>query len=377
MDELKVIIAGGGTGGHVYPGLAMLDALRERGGSVNATFVGAHGGAEEGILAAERLVLLPGRGLRGASAAARLSAPLWLARAVWRGIGVARALRPDVVIGTGGYASAAMVIAAMALRIPRVLQEQNSVPGLVNRRLARFADLVLLSFAGSERYLPRGARWQVVGNPLRPMPRPSRAEAARRLGLDPALPTVLVVGGSRGAHALNLAAVDAARRMLAAGDVQFVLLTGRDDRETVGDALRAEAGRVKVIAYLEDMHDAYAAADVAAARSGASSLFELAAFGVPTVFVPYPHAADAHQARNAAALVERGAALVVRDAELTGERLAGEVSALLADAGRREGMRRALAQWAPTDAAQRAAAAVVEVAKKKARGAGVPEPVAA
>jgi len=112
MDELRVIIAGGGTGGHVYPGLAMLDALRERCDRVEATFVGAPGGAEERILAGEPLVLLPGRGLRGAPAAARLSAPLWLARAVWRGMAVARALRPDVVIGTGGYASAAMVIAA-------------------------------------------------------------------------------------------------------------------------------------------------------------------------------------------------------------------------------------------------------------------------
>lgn len=376
MHGLRIIIAGGGTGGHVYPGLAMLDALRERCGTVDATFVGARGGAEEHILAGERLVLLPGRGLRGAPFAARLSAPWWLARAVWRGIAVTRTLRPDVVIGTGGYASAAMVLAAMMLRVPRVLQEQNSVPGLVNRRLARFADLVLLAFAGSQRHLPRGAEWQVVGNPLRPMPRPSRVEAAGRLGLDPGLPTVLLVGGSRGAHALNVAAVDAARRMLAAGDVQFVLLTGRADFDVVSEAMHVEAARVKVIAYLEAMHDAYAAADVAVARAGASSLFELAAFGVPTVFVPYPHAADAHQARNADALVERGAALVVGNAELTGERLASEVGALLKDADRRERMRRALVEWAPTDAAQRAAAAIVAVAKKKVRGVGVPHPAA-
>jgi len=375
MEALRVIIAGGGTGGHIYPGLAMRDALR-RIANVEATFVGAPGGAEEKILAAERLVLLPGRGLRGATLTARVSAPLWLARAVWRGMAVVREVRPHAVIGTGGYASAAMVIAAVLLRIPCVLQEQNSVPGLVNRRLARFADAVLLSFAGSERYLPRRARWQVVGNPLREMPRPSRAEAARRFGLDPALATVLVVGGSRGARSLNAAAVAAAKRMLSSELVQFILLTGSADHASVAEALGASP-RVSVIPYLQEMYDAYTMADVAVARAGASSLFELAAFGVPTVFVPYPYAADAHQARNAAALVERGAAVTVSDADLSGERLEREVSALLADVDRRHAMRRALAQWIPADAAGRAADVIVAVAKKKARGAGAPAPAAA
>ncbi|MCH7549286.1 MAG: undecaprenyldiphospho-muramoylpentapeptide beta-N-acetylglucosaminyltransferase, partial [Candidatus Krumholzibacteriota bacterium] len=328
--QLRVIVAGGGTGGHLYPGMAVGEALAALPGGVEILYVGAKGGMEETILSSGeyRAVFLPGYGLRGSSVAAWIKAPFVLAVAVARALGVVRSFRPDVVIGTGGYASVAVVVAAMLLRVPRILQEQNSVPGLVNRRLARFADVVLLSYAESKSWMRSARRTVVIGNPLRAMERIERSEAARRLGLDAARKTVLVIGGSRGARSVNTAAAQAARTICQRGDTQILMLTGSLDYERVREDMQEMEECVHVLAYLDDVATAYSLADVAVARAGASSVFELANFGVPTIFVPYPHAADQHQQRNVRELEQRNAAVVVADADLTGERLRDEIEAL-------------------------------------------------
>ncbi len=364
-DTLRIVVAGGGTGGHVYPGIAVVERLEER-VATRALFVGARGGVEEKILAraGRDHELLPGYGLRRATRARKVASPFVLGAGVVRAGLVLRRFRPDVVLGTGGYASAAVVVASLAFRIPRVLEEQNSVPGLVNRTLARRADLILLGYEESRSFLPADARALVVGNPLRRMPRPTRAEAAAYFGLDAARPTALVVGGSRGAHSLNLAGAEAAARMAPRG-VQFVILAGEADRATVERRTAHAADRVRVLAYLDDVHFAYAACDVAVARSGASSVFELALFGVPAVLVPYPHAADAHQEGNAAPLVRAGGAVLVRDAELSADRLTAELESLLAAPERRRAMADAMRAWSKPDAADRAADAILALTKKK------------
>lgn len=364
-DTLRIVVAGGGTGGHVYPGLAVVERLEAR-VDTRALFIGARGGAEEKILAraGRTYELLPGYGLRRATLARKLGVPLVLGAGVVRAARALSQFHPDVVLGTGGYASAAVVVAALALRIPRVLQEQNSVPGLVNRKLARHASLVLLGYEESRAWLPSGTRALVVGNPLRRMPTPSRAEAAAFFGLDAARPTVLVVGGSRGAHSLNLAGADAAARLSARG-VQFVILCGAADRAEVERRTAGVSERVRVREYLDEMHFAYALCDLAVARSGASSVFELALFGVPAVFVPYPYAADDHQQSNAAPLVQTGGAVLVRDADLSGGALAAELESLLASSDRRERMSAAMRAWSRPDAADRAAEAILVLTKKK------------
>jgi UDP-N-acetylglucosamine--N-acetylmuramyl-(pentapeptide) pyrophosphoryl-undecaprenol N-acetylglucosamine transferase len=200
----------------------------------------------------------------------------------------------------------------------------------------------------------------------------SRVDAAGRLGISPDRPTVLVVGGSRGAHSLNVAGADAAAEMLPARDVQFLMLTGAGDADGISSRFEGSPD-VRVIPYLEEVELAYAVADVAVARAGASSVFELAAAGVPTVFVPYPWAADDHQRLNAAELVERDACVVMDDAGLDGRRLAGVLGGLLDDPVRRASMSGAMRHWAPEGAAGRAAGAIIETVKKKpeiARGAG-------
>lgn len=370
-----MIIAGGGTGGHVYPGVAIYESLRERLKDLQVMFIGSSGGVEEPIFATYGVPyrLISGRGLRGASVATKVVSPLLLARSVFESMRLIHEFRPGVVIGTGGFASASTVVAALLARLPLVLQEQNSVPGLVNRRLARFADLVLLSFESSREYIPKRTANAVVGNPLRRMPAIERATAAAYFGLDAERPTILVAGGSRGAHSLNVAGCQAAAKLAESG-VQTILLTGETDHESVRTSLSDVADRVKVLAYLNDMHMAYAAADVAVARAGASSVFELAAHGIPTIFVPYPHAADDHQARNVAPLLERKAAVAIVDRELTGDRLVGELSALLADEQRHASMSSGMKMWARPEAADAAAGLIAEVIKKNAAARRVSRP---
>jgi UDP-N-acetylglucosamine--N-acetylmuramyl-(pentapeptide) pyrophosphoryl-undecaprenol N-acetylglucosamine transferase len=343
-ESLRIIVAGGGTGGHVYPGIAIVEGLRER-TRTEVLFVGARGGVEEGILlrAGFPCELLPGYGLRGASLGRQLLSPVMIARGVSRALGILASFRPHVVLGTGGYASAAMVIAAILRGTPRVLQ----------------------AFEGSISSLPRGARTLVVGNPIRKLPRASREAAAARFGLRASRRTVLVVGGSRGARSLNLAGADAAARIAAQLDIQFLMLVGASDRPQVERRLGEAAARVCVLDYLDEMQDAYALADLAVARSGASSVFELAAFGVPAILVPYPYAADAHQDSNAAPLVARGAARMIPDAELDGDRLAREIAETLSSPERLGVMAAAMKSWATPDAAQRAADAILDVCKKK------------
>jgi len=368
--RIRVIFAGGGTGGHVYPAVAMHEALVAKLGEdrVDALFVGAKGGLESRILssAGDSLKLLPGRGVRGASIADKLIAPFDLMRGVVIGVRTIRTFRPDVVVGTGGYASVAMVVAAILTGTPRILQEQNSVPGLVNRRLAKFADLVLLAFTESRSAIPGGADAVVIGNPLRRSPFADRDASAEFFGLDPGRPTVLVIGGSRGAHSLNVAAVEAAGALTEDAASQLILLTGERDYDYVKGALGDVGGRVAVRAYVEEFHHAYAAADVAVARAGASTVFELATYGVPAVLVPYPYAADDHQRLNADSLRKVGGAIVVDDKELTGARLAGEIATLLADETRRSSMQRAMLEWATPDAADVAADRIIELVKKNA-----------
>ena len=365
-ETVRIVVAGGGTGGHVYPGVAVVEALRER-TDTEALFVGARGGVEQRILerAGLRHALLPGYGLRRASVARKAAAPLVFGAGVARAAAVLRGFRPDVVLGTGGFASAAVVVASVLLRIPRVLQEQNSVPGLVNRRLARFADLVLLGYEESRAWLPASAPTRVVGNPIRNLPAATRQAAASRLQLDAEAKTVLVIGGSRGAHSLNLAGADAAVVLASSRAVQFVILCGAADRAEVERRVAVVAPRVRVFEYLDDVQLAYAVADVAVARSGASCVFELAQFGVPAVFVPYPYAADDHQRRNAQPLVTAGAAETIPDADLDGARLAQQLQAMLDRPDRLAAMARAMRQWARPDAAAHAADAVVELVKKK------------
>jgi UDP-N-acetylglucosamine--N-acetylmuramyl-(pentapeptide) pyrophosphoryl-undecaprenol N-acetylglucosamine transferase len=262
--------------------------------------------------------------------------------------------RPDVVLGTGGYVSGPVALAAAMLGRPLLIQEQNSIPGLANRWLARIASEVHLSFTEARAYFVRKDNLKITGNPVRAhILGGDRVVALREFGLAQGKPTVFVFGGSRGAHRINDAALDAMRRLKGRVDLQFILQTGRDDFAWAQETVDHEQLPAKVMPFLRQIHLAYAAADLVVCRSGAMTLAEIAACGTPALLVPYPHAAHNHQEVNAANLVERGAAAVIPDRELNGERLAKEIAHLVSD---RQTLRRMSANartFARLDAAER------------------------
>lgn len=330
--QLDVLIAGGGTGGHVFPGLALADALRARG--LRVGFVGTPAGLEARAVPAAGypIDLIPGRQVRGGGIGRALGGLAALATGVARARRLLAAHRPTLVVGVGGYASVAAVVAARLGRRPVVLMEQNAIPGLANRTLGRLARIVCLGFAEAAPFFPAG-RSIHTGNPIRPAvlaapPSPPH----ERTGL-------LVFGGSQGASHVNGAAVDALGRLGdAARGLRITHQTGAADQASVASSYAALGLDVRVEAFITDMGAAYRAADVVVARAGAMSCAEITAMGLPAVLVPYPYAADDHQRRNAEVLAAAGAAVVILDRELDGERLATALRPLVDDGETRRAM---------------------------------------
>jgi len=331
---MKVMIAGGGTGGHVYPGIAVAEEIRRMRPGIDVVFVGGRRGLEAQAVpeAGFRIRYLVTRGFP------RRAWWLWPWALFLNAVGFVQAFfvilieRPSVVLGTGGYVSGPVALAARLVGIPLLLQEQNSVPGIANRWLARIADEVHLSFVEARSYFDRKDNLKVSGNPVRQHILSGDPSAAlKEFGLEEGRPTVFVFGGSRGAHRINEAALDAMRKLKGRVDVQWILQTGREDFEWAKGIVEAEQLPARVMPFLRRIHMAYAAADLVVCRSGAMTLAEIAACGTPAILVPYPHAANDHQTVNASNLVDRGAAAMILDSELSGDRLAKEIAHWLSD----------------------------------------------
>jgi UDP-N-acetylglucosamine--N-acetylmuramyl-(pentapeptide) pyrophosphoryl-undecaprenol N-acetylglucosamine transferase len=352
-----VVIAAGGTAGHVVPALAVADALRDSGAEVE--FVGGER-AEAQLVPAAGYPFYPIQ-VRGIDRRNPLKAARAVALAVLalpRALALLRRLRPDVVIGGGGYVAGPVGLAAVLLRIPLLLTEADSHLGMANRLLAPAAKRVFLSFPLTGR---SGGKYVVSGRPVPPgTGKADRAGARRRFGIPEDEQCVLVFGGSLGARTLNHAALDA---FGAAAPCAVLHASGHRDYE----ALRRQLDELgspphyHLHAYIDPFADALAAADLVTARAGGSVL-ELAAAGLPSVLVPYPHATADHQTGNARWMEQEGAAVVVPDSELDGPRLAREVGALLAAPARLRAMAGAAERVAKPDAARTVAAAALELA---------------
>jgi len=357
--KLTVAFTGGGTGGHIYPALAIDAGLRarHRSGTYDARFFGNRGGLEAKLVTTMPLTFVPSAPLQ------RKLSPATL-RTIWsNAAGTVVALRelarfkPTMVVATGGYVCFPVVVAARILQVLRVLRcriallEINVTPGLTNRLLAPLVDEVWTTYPASQRSF--GRKTVLTGAPVRASLRLAAdgPGARTRLGLDPNGTTVVVIGGSQGARSINEAvAALVTRRTLGAG-WQVLHVSGERDYAYMQaeERVLAAGNRVRLVPYLEDPADAYAAADVVVARAGASTLAELAVTGTPAVLVPYPFAADLHQAHNAALFVERGAAAVIEDAELDGDRLWWTLRDVL-EPERNRTMRSAARSLAPRDA---------------------------
>jgi UDP-N-acetylglucosamine--N-acetylmuramyl-(pentapeptide) pyrophosphoryl-undecaprenol N-acetylglucosamine transferase len=325
---VKVVIAAGGTGGHLYPGIAIArEVLAEAGNEV--LFVGTEQGIEARVLPKESLpvrFITVGK-LKGMGIGSRIRTVLTLPRSVAQSVKLLREWRPDSVVGVGGYASGPLALAARLLRIPLVIVEPNSYAGLANRVLGRFAKKVFLCFPGRDLQGFFPAEKKVLAGPLvrKGITGGDRSKALAELGLETGRFTVFAMGGSGGAHAINVAMKDAAPELARVTNLQVLHQTGEKDVEEVKAGYRSAGVKATVLPYINDMAGAYAAADLVVSRSGATTVAELAVCGKRAVLVPYPFAADNHQEYNARSLAERGGGEVIIQKDLTPSMLAAAI----------------------------------------------------
>lgn len=347
---LSWIIAGGGTGGHVTPALAMGEVIAARGESL--LFIGSDQGLEARLVpeAGFELLTLPSQQVMGRSLIGKLSGAFRILAQVGRAQAALRERNADVVVSVGGFAAMPAALAALLTRRPLVLVEPNAIPGRVNRLTARFARRVFMGFDSAARHLPRSGKLKPVGIPLRRNLTEAFAKGETRPAPRSPL-RLLIFGGSQGAHQINEAMIAMASE-LAECPIQIFHQTGQDDLSAVREAYEKAGVTAEVVAFERDMPSRYLWADLAISRAGALTVAELAMAGLPALLIPYPFAADDHQAANAEALSEAGAALRIESRPLDPQRLMQEVRTLQANPEQLITMSQAATTRARPDAAQ-------------------------
>jgi len=316
---LSVVIAGGGTGGHLFPGIAVAGEFASRHPDSRILFVGAGRPLERDALARAGFPLrtIAIEGIKGRGMLAKLRVLLKIPAAICRSARILADVGADLMVGMGGYAAGPVAVAARMRSIPVVLCEQNTVPGITNRMLLPLARRMYVSFENTVgRIDPR--KWRYTGNPVRREIRAAADVGDKRANTF----TVLIVGGSQGAHAINMTMVDALSHLQRPERLRIVHQTGTQDCDEVTRAYRQAGVRAEVQAFFHDMAACYRQADVVVCRAGATTVAELTVLGKAAVLIPYPFAADNHQERNAETLVTRGAAIMIRERNLTGSDLA-------------------------------------------------------
>jgi UDP-N-acetylglucosamine--N-acetylmuramyl-(pentapeptide) pyrophosphoryl-undecaprenol N-acetylglucosamine transferase len=344
---MRVMIAGGGTGGHLFPGIAVAREFGKRDSTTEILFVGTEQGMEARVLPREgfRLETIPIKGIKGRGLGGLVEAAYGLPLSLVRSFLLVGRFRPDCIIGLGGYASGPVVIAGKIRGVRCFIMEQNLRPGLTNRIVGRIVDRVFTSFAATAAYL-RGASVVETGNPVRWETLPESGKSEKF--------TILVFGGSAGAHRLNVAVLDALQKLRdLACKIKLIHQTGAADLAAVKSAYGGLPFEAEPVGFIEAMDRAYTKADLVIARAGATTVAELTVFGKAAILVPYPFAAHDHQRLNAMALEEAGAAQVILDRELDGERLAAAVRSLYADRSRVAAMAAAAKRLGRPGAAQR------------------------
>ena len=364
---MRLVVAGGGTGGHLFPGLALAEEVKTRHPRNDVLFVGSARGLEARVVPQTGfpLALIDVGPLKGQGTGTLLRGLFRLPRALSQSLSILRKFNPDVVVGVGGYASGPAVLAAWMLRIPTAVQEQNALPGFTNRVLGRLARAVFISFDEARPFFDP-ARTHLLGNPIR------RAFLDNYLHVKPpgAKLSIFVTGGSQGAHGLNTRVAEAVE--LLAPDLgprlRVVHQTGTRDLEAVQVryARLASTGiEASATAFIDDMAHAYAEADLLVCRAGATTIAELTVCKKPSILVPFPFAADDHQTINARSLVQSGAALLLQERELTGQSLAAVLRGLEADRPRLSLMSRASGLLGRPEAAREIADVCVSLCGRK------------
>ena len=363
----RIILSGGGTGGHIYPAVAVAEALKRRfGDEVELLFVGAEGKMEMEKVPAlgYKIVGLPTAGLQRRLTLSNFALPFKVAKSISKAKRVIREFGADIVVGFGGYASAPVLWAAQRMGVPTLIQEQNSYAGVTNKILSRRAKRICVAYEGMERFFP-AERIVMTGNPLRGSFSAAASEARKEglayYGLSEDRPVVLVVGGSLGTRTLNEMMKRWVAEQTETPKIQVIWQTGKYYEREMKEFFAAHPTEgVWQGAFINRMDLAYAAADLVISRSGACTVSELCLVGCATLFVPSPNVAEDHQTKNAMALVEKGAAEIVRDAEAV-EKAMARAEALLADEERLKALRENIAALGIADSADRVAAQVAEI----------------
>ncbi|MDK2820679.1 MAG: UDP-N-acetylglucosamine--N-acetylmuramyl-(pentapeptide) pyrophosphoryl-undecaprenol [Clostridia bacterium] len=357
--NLRIIITGGGTGGHVYPALAIARGLQEVRPDVEIQYIGTSRGLEADVVprAGLNFKTVTVKGLERRKFWRNIPALAKLSKGFIEAWFLVRRFNPDIVVGSGGYVCAPVCFAAALQGIPVVLHEQNAVPGITNRLLSNLARLVCLTFEEAANHFSRRAKLITTGLPVRPEILNADRETNReRLGLNKNQLFIVVVGGSQGAKSINQAMLPILNEMKTRNDISVLHVTGRRDYEAYLDKVQAlgidlaEHGNITIKPYVYDMENALAAADLVIGRAGASFLAEILARGLPSILIPYPYAAANHQEFNARAVAKKGAALLVLDRELKAGRLYKSLLELLDDKKRLKSMGMAASKLGRPDA---------------------------
>jgi UDP-N-acetylglucosamine--N-acetylmuramyl-(pentapeptide) pyrophosphoryl-undecaprenol N-acetylglucosamine transferase len=326
---LRVIVTGGGTGGHIYPAMAIAKGLQERFPDCEILYIGTKEGMEARLVPENGLDFrgIAGRGLPRKLSVEVLQAAGTNLKALWETKKILKDFKPDLVVGTGGYVSGPVVLTAALFGIPTLLHEQNALPGKTNKALAKVVKKVMVTFPESAKFFSSPGKIEVVGLPVRPeIGKLERKQSAKELGLDPRKKTLLITGGSRGALSINQAVIFLLSKLETYPDIQLIWATGSATYQTIIDELDLKGinwrlDRWRIVEYLAKMPEALAVADLCLCRAGATTLAELSAAGKAGILIPYPYAAENHQEYNARVFEEKGAAEVIIDRELTGELL--------------------------------------------------------
>jgi len=366
--KLKILISGGGTGGHVFPAIAIADALMQRNSSNEILFVGARGRMEmEKVPAAGyRIEGLPVAGFQRRLTYKNITFFFKLAASMLKARRIVRSFNPDVAVGVGGYASGPVLKAAASMGVPTLLQEQNSFPGITNRILAKKAGRICVAYPDMDRFFPP-SRIVLTGNPVRrQLLKPvDRQTAFSELGLDPGKKTILVIGGSLGARSINEGILEGMDALLNSDGIQLLWQCGKYYYDQINEKLNEKASsNIKLKAFISQMDLAYTVADVVVSRAGAGTISELALLGKACILVPSPNVSEDHQTKNAMSLVNAGAAILVPDHE-SRQRLMPESLALLNDKNKRQQLQEKIKIFAHPDSAEKIAEEIEKLSETR------------
>ncbi len=368
MEPLRIIIAAGGTGGHVFPALALGEEIKVQFPDAEILFIGTNRGLEDRVIpqAGFALKTITVSGLVRSLSPVDILKNLWMPFKLFFGMiqswMILRRFRPHAAIGCGGYVTGPVIWLAAKMKIPTLIQEQNSRPGRTTLMLAKYADEIHLTYEDAKRFFKDQDRLKISGNPLRKgLEKADRQESARFFGLHPNNKTLLVVGGSLGAHSVNMALLRMIDELVKNGDINVLWQTGKTDFDEIASKVKHE--RVRILKFIDNMSAAYSCADLVLCRAGAMTLSEITMIGLPAILIPYPFAADNHQEFNARSLSERKAAVMIKNSELD-DKLKTTLIALMNDPERLKKMRQNSYAMRQPDAAKKIIESMKDLLKR-------------